>query len=71
MKPQRRPEQQARTRQDRAAALCSRLILATPARVSELIDGHTAESFAKAHNLPVGLIRSSFEHAAERSASRG
>lgn len=70
MRPQRRPETQTRTREDRATALCTRLIMATPERVAELIGEHTAETFAKAHNLPVGLIRSSFEHAAERSAMR-
>jgi hypothetical protein len=40
--------------------------MATPERVAELIDGHTAETFAKQHHLPVGMIRSTFEHAVER-----
>jgi hypothetical protein len=40
--------------------------MATPERVAELIDGHTAETFAKQHRLPVGMIRSTFEHAVER-----
>jgi len=62
------PQSQTRTREDRATALCTRLIMATPERVAELIDGHTAETFAKRHNLPVGMIRSTFEHAVERRA---
>jgi hypothetical protein len=72
VKPQRRaPEQKTRTREDRATALCMRLVMASPERVDELIGGHTAETFAKSHNLPVGLIRSTFQHAVERSAGRG
>jgi len=68
VRPQRKPERQTRTREDRATALCSRLIMATPERVRDLVRDHTAETFAKAHNLPVGMIRTTFEHAVERSA---
>jgi hypothetical protein len=71
MRPQRRvPEQKTRTREDRAAALCMRLVMASPERVDDLLGEHTAETFAKAHNLPVGLIRSTFEHAVERRTGR-
>ena len=65
----RAPQSKARTREDKAKALCSRLIMATDARVLELIGDHTAESFAKAHSLPVHMIRPSFEHAAKRRAA--
>lgn len=69
MRPQRRaPETKVRTREDRATALCMRLVMASPERVAELIQDHSAETFAKAHNLPVGMIRSTFEHARERQA---
>lgn len=55
-----------RTREDKAAALCSRLIMARPERVAELIGTHTAETFAKEHGLPVGMIRETFEYARGR-----
>ncbi len=69
MRPQRAPQQQTRTREDRAKALCSRLIMATDQRVLELIGDHTAESFAKANGLPAHMIRPAFEHAAKRRAA--
>lgn len=65
----RAPQQQKRTREDRAKALCTRLILATDARVAEMIADHSAETFAKAHNLPATMIREAFEHAAKRRAA--
>lgn len=60
--------QKPRTRADKAAALCSMLIMARPDRVRALIGEHTAETFAKEHGLPVGMIRESFEHARGRLA---
>lgn len=71
MRPQHRPDTKVRTRADKAQAMIMRLVMASPERVEELIGEHTAETFAKSHNLPVGLIRSSFEHAVERRAARG
>lgn len=66
MRPQRAPDTKVRTRADKAQAMIMRLVMASPERVADLIEGHTADTFAKAHNLPVGLIRSTFEHARER-----
>lgn len=55
-----------RTQRDKAAALCSRLILARGDRIDALIEGHTAESFAKAHGVSHLAVRSTFEDAVRR-----
>lgn len=60
-----------RTQRDKAAALCSRLILARPERVRELIGEHTAETFAKEHGVAVGMIRETFEDARLRARFHG
>lgn len=62
----RAPETKTRTREDKAMALSTRLILATPQRVAELIAGHTVESFAKAHGVTPAMIRGPFEQAVAR-----
>lgn len=58
-----------RTRADKAAALCTRLILAKPERIAELIGTHTAETFAAEHGVPVRLVRETFERAKGRLQS--
>lgn len=55
--------QKPRTREDKASALAARLIMARPERVRDLVGEHTAETFAKEHGIPVGMIRETFERA--------
>lgn len=62
----RKPETKVRTREDRATALCTRLILARGDRIDALVAGHTAETFAKAHGVTVSMIRETFEQAVQR-----
>lgn len=68
MRVARKPDTKVRTREDKATALCTRLILARGDRVDELVRGHTAESFAKAHGVTVAMIRETFEAAVQRRA---
>lgn len=60
-----------RTQKDKAAALCSRLILARGDRIDDLIKGHTAETFAKAHGVSYMAIRSTFDEAVRRRSANG
>lgn len=60
-----------RTQKDRTAAMCTRLIMARGERIDELIAGHTAESFAKAHNISYLASRSTFEDAVKRRSQNG
>ncbi len=60
-----------RTQKDKAAALCSRLILARGDRIDSLIAGHTAETFAKAHGVSYLAVRSTFEEAVKRRQADG
>lgn len=55
--------QKPRTREDKASALAARLIMSRPERIRELVGEHTAETFAKAHGIPVGMIRETFDRA--------
>ncbi len=52
-----------RTRADKAAALCSMLVMARAERVREMVADHTAETFAQAHGIPVTMVRETFERA--------
>lgn len=61
----------ARTREDKARALCTRLILARDHRIDELVSGHTAETFAEEHAVPVGMIRETFEQTLQRRFPHG
>lgn len=56
----------ARTRTDEAVRLIMLLNGATALRVKAMIAGHTAETFAKAHRVPVAKVRETFEQAVAR-----
>lgn len=71
MRQARQPLSKVRTREDKAMALVSRLNLARGDRIDALIAGHTAETFAKAHGVTVGMIRETFEQAVQRRLDHG
>jgi len=60
-----------RTQRDKAIAICNRLILARGDRVDALIEGHTAETFAKAHGVSYLAVRSTFDEAVRRRREDG
>lgn len=60
-----------RTSRGKAAAIVTRLIMARGERIDELVAGHTAETFAKAHGVSYLAVRSTFDDAVRRRSENG
>ena len=58
----------ARTRAQKAAALCERLVMSRPDRLREFLGDHTVETLAQAHGVKPSDLRASFDHARRRLA---
>lgn len=58
-----------RTREDKAIALNMRLVMPPLKLIAQLIEGHTVETFARAHGVTPAMIRDNFERAVAKVAA--